>query len=203
MSTVAGSCFFVSSDGRVVTNYHVINDKSQFKIIDKNGVQFDAVIEKSDPSNDLVVLKVNTQNHKYLSLAPFNSLKTGQEIFSVGYPVSGVLGTAVKFTDGVVSSTTGVQNMANMFQMTVPIQPGSSGGPVLNNKGQVVGIATSSAAVGMFLEQTGTLPQNVNWAIKSEYLSLLTGIRGREVSGVSRQDAIDAAIEASCMIKAL
>ena len=117
--------------------------------------------------------------------------------------MSAVLGTEVKFTDGVVSSTTGPQNMANMFQMTVPIQPGNSGGPVLNNQGQVVGVATSSAAIGPFLEQTGTLPQNVNWAIKSEYLSLLTGISGREVSGRSRQDAIDTAIEASCRINAL
>ena len=203
VSEVAGSCFFVSPNGIVVTNYHVINGKSQFKIIDNSGAQFNAVIEKSDPSNDLVVMKVNTQNHKYLNIASFSSLKTGQEIFSVGYPVSAVLGTEVKFTNGVVSSTTGPQNMANMFQMTVPIQPGNSGGPVLNNEGQVVGIATSSASVDTFLEQTGTLPQNVNWAIKSEYLSLLTGISGREVSGGSRQDVIDAAIEASCIINAL
>ncbi len=202
-SAVAGSCFFVSSSGRVVTSHHVISGKSQLTVIDNNGFEFNAVVDKSDPSNDLVVLKVNTQNHKYLNIAPFSSLKTGQGIFSVGYPVSAFLGTEVKFTDGVVSSTTGPQNMANMFQMTVPIQPGNSGSPVLNNKGQVVGIATSSAAIGPFLEQTGTLPQNVNWAIKSEYLSLLTGIRGREVSERSRQDVIDAAIEASCIINAL
>lgn len=202
-SAVAGSCFFVSPDGRVVTNYHVTNGKSQFKIIDNDLVQFDAVLEISDPSNDLVVLKVNTENHEHLSIAPFGSLKTGQEIYSVGYPASAVLGTEVKFTNGVVSSTTGLQNMANMFQMTVSIQPGSSGGPVLNNSGQVVGVATSSAAIGAFLEQTGTLPQNVNWAIKSEYVSLLTGISGSDVSWGSRQDAINAAIRASCMINAI
>jgi S1-C subfamily serine protease len=197
-----GSCFFVSGDGTVVTNHHVVDGRSEFKVIDTSGAQYKAVLEKSDQANDLAVLKVKASNHKYVSFAPFGSLKTGQNIFAVGYPVSAVLGTEPKFTDGVVSSTTGMQNMANMFQMTVPIQPGNSGGPVLNEKGQVVGVVTSTAAVGAFFENTGSLPQNVNWAIKSEYVSLLTGIQGSTASWGSRQDAIDAAIGASCMVKA-
>ncbi len=196
-----GSCFFISSDGVVVTNHHVVNDRQSFEIIDNNKKSYSAIIEKLDPSNDLAILKVKTSNHEYLNISK-SKIKTGQEVFAVGYPVSNILGTNVKFTDGVISSTTGMKNMANMFQMTVPIQPGNSGGPVLNMKGEVVGISTSTAAVESFFRNTGTLPQNVNWAIKSEYLSLLSGIERKQSNLSNRQEVIDTAIKASCMIKA-
>jgi S1-C subfamily serine protease len=198
-----GSCFFLSPDGIVVTSHHVVEGKTHFQVIDYSGAKFSAALQKSDPSNDLAILRVQTQhNHDHLDIAPFGSIKTGQEVFAIGYPISAVLGTEVKFTDGAVSSTTGMQNMANMFQMTVPIQPGNSGGPVLNDAGQVVGVATSTAAVSTFLQYTGSLPQNVNWAVKSEYVSLLTGIAPTKVSWRSRQKAIDASTRASCMIRA-
>jgi S1-C subfamily serine protease len=197
-----GTCFFVSGNGEVVTNYHVVEDSSVFEVIDSKGTKFTATLTAKDPANDLAVLQVSSLNHRYLSIAPFGSLKTGQYIFAVGYPASSILGTEVKFTDGVVSSMTGIQNTANTFQMTVPIQPGNSGGPVLNEKGQVVGVATSTAAIEAFLRGTGSLPQNVNWAVKSEYLALLTGIKPSDASQGSREEAIHAAINASCMVKA-
>ena len=65
-----GSCFFVSRDGVVITNYHVVDGKSEYHIIDNSGIQFEAVLEQRDPSNDLAVLRVSTSNHKYLGLAP-------------------------------------------------------------------------------------------------------------------------------------
>lgn len=196
-----GSCFFVSGDGILVTNNHVVEGRAGFKVMDSTGSELSAVVLKSDPANDLAVLKVASSNINYLPIAPFGSLKAGQKIFTVGYPASSVLGTAAKFTDGVVSSTTGLNNMANMFQMSVPIQPGSSGGAVVNERGQVVGVVTSTLAVEAFLRNTGSLPQNVNWAVKSEYVALLAGIQGNESGWPDRQRAIEAAIKASCMIR--
>ena len=198
----SGSCFFISGDGKVATNYHVVGGKSRFDVIDAGGKIYSALLKKSDPSNDLALLKVDATNHAFLEIAPFRSLKMGQEIFVVGYPVSTVLGIEPKFTDGVISSTAGIRDMANMFQMTAPIQPGNSGAPVLNVEGQVVGVATSTAAVSSFLKNTGTLPQNINWAVKSEYLGLLVDIQPGQEGLNSKRLAIDAATKASCRVQA-
>jgi len=195
-----GSCFFVQGSGTVVTNHHVISNSSNINVIDHFGNSFNAVIEQLDPSNDLAILKVNTKKHHYINISPIGTVRTGLEIFSVGYPVSSILGSNVKYTEGVISSTTGLQDMANMFQMTVPIQPGNSGGPILNMQGEVVGVATSSAGIASFYKITGAFPQNINWAIKSDYLSLLIKGDSEKVDLGTRQEAIDAAINASCIV---
>ena len=196
-----GSCFFISDTGNIVTNYHVIKGSEHIKILDHFGNEFNAKIKHLDPSNDLAILKVETKKHKYLTLSPLGTARTGLEVFSVGYPVKSILGDNVKYTQGVISSTTGIRNMANMFQMTVPIQPGNSGGPIINMAGEVVGVATSTATVSEFLKQTGTLPQNVNWAIKSDYILLL--VENTTATKIpTRQKVIDAAINASCMVRA-
>jgi S1-C subfamily serine protease len=101
------------------------------------------------------------------------SVKTGDRVFTIGFPVSSVLGPEPKYTEGVVSSLSGVGGASSFLQISVPIQPGNSGGPLVNERGEVVGIITSTAAILPFLEESGTLPQNVNWAVKSDYLRLL------------------------------
>ena len=101
-------------------------------------------------------------------------VKQGQRVFTLGYPVPGVLGEEVKYTEGVISSLSGLQGEDSLMRITVPVQPGNSGGPLVNEAGEVVGIITSSAAISAFFRLTGTLPQNVNWAVKGNYiLSLL------------------------------
>ncbi len=70
----------------------------------------------------------------------------------------------------LLGSLSGPGNDDTFIQVTVPIQPGNSGGPLLNNNGQLIGVVTSSAAILNFLKYTGTLPQNISWAVKSNYL---------------------------------
>ena len=79
----------------------------------------------------------------------------------------------MKYTDGSISSLSGIQGDATFFQISVPIQPGNSGGPLVNQEGNVVGIVTATAAVEAFYQATGSMPQNVNWAVKGAYASLL------------------------------
>ena len=197
---ISGSCFFVSEDGLAITNHHVVENGSDFIVFDHNNRKFDAKLLKIDPANDLALLKVNGTVFEPITFAPFGSLATGDEVFGFGYPVADLLGEEAKFTDGVVSSTTGLHGASNIFQMTVPIQPGSSGGPIVNFQGQVVGVATSTAAVENFLRTTGTLPQNINWAVKGEYAQLLAGIESANDAGVSRNQAIQIAKHATCQI---
>lgn len=130
-------------------------------------------------------------------------MRAGDHVFTVGFPAAAFLGTEPKYTDGSVSALSGPGNEATLIQMTVPVQPGNSGGPLLNDEGQIVGVVTSTAALLAFLEGTGTLPQNVNWAVKSEYATLLFQAPAKQAPASSRTEAISSATKATCMIEAL
>ena len=92
---------------------------------------------------------------------------TGSEVFTLGFPMTDVMGSEVKFTDGKISSKTGIQGDATVYQITVPIQPGNSGGPLFNMDGSLVGITSSG------LNRDYYRSENVNYAIKSSYLKTL------------------------------
>jgi len=106
-----------------------------------------------------------------------NSLRVGQKVFTMGFPVPDVLGYEAKYSEGAISSLSGIKGVVSLIQMTVPIEPDNSGRPVSDESGHVLGVVTPTAAVQSFLKHTGTLPQNINWAVKREYLHpLLSGI---------------------------
>jgi S1-C subfamily serine protease len=122
-------------------------------------------------------------------------------VFTIGFPVSAVLGDEAKFTDGSVSALSGVGGEATFIQVTVPIQPGNSGGALLNDSGEVVGIVTASAAIRPFLAVAGTLPQNINWAVKAEYAAPLFDEPRRRPASQDRRAAIDHALKATCSVE--
>src|SRR5262245_34808783 len=95
-----------------------------------------------------------------MSFSKPRSVRVG--VFTVGFPATQILGSEAKFTDRSVSALSGLGGEATFLQVTVAVQPGNSGGPLVNNDGQVVGVVTSSAAVRSFLAETGTLPQNTS-----------------------------------------
>ena len=78
-----------------------------------------------------------------------------------------------RLTDGIINSLTGIENDPRTFQISIPVQAGNSGGPLLNMKGKVVGIVTAKLSASEVFKWTGDLPQNVNYAIKTPYLSVL------------------------------
>ena len=94
--------------------------------------------------------------------------------------VSDILGKEVKYTDGSISSLSGIQGDATFFQISVPVQPGNSGGSLVNQDGNGVGVVTAVAAVAEFYRATGSLPQNVNWAVKGACASLILPSRVRK-----------------------
>lgn len=97
----------------------------------------------------------------------------GAHVFTIGFPHPDVLGTQAKLTDGLISASTGIGNDPRLFQISVPVQAGNSGGPLLNSNGEVVGIVSAKLNSLALLSATGDLPQNVNYAIKSAYLQSL------------------------------
>ena len=196
-----GTGFSVSSDGFIATAYHVVEDAASIKVHLNDDSVIDAKIHQIDPSNDLAILKINASTPFYLPIIPFRTAKSGDKVFTLGFPMSAILGQEVKYTEGVISSLSGPKGAASFLQITVPVQPGNSGGPLVNEEGYVVGIICSSAAILPFLKDTGTIPQNINWAIKSDYLRPLIELPTQLPKAVTREEAIKRTRESTFLIE--
>jgi len=169
-SVSQGTGFAVSSEGHIVTAYHILEGKKTIKVYLSKESFVSAKVLYGDPVNDLAVLKVENSTTNFLQVAPMRSAKTGDRVFTIGFPVSSILGREPKYTEGVVSSLSGIEGASSLLQITVSVQPGNSGGALVNENGQVIGIITSTAAILPFIKKSGTLPQNVNWAVKADHL---------------------------------
>jgi S1-C subfamily serine protease len=171
-----GTGFFISKDGYIATNYHVIAESTEIELeFIRNGQKqnYKAKIIQSDKQNDLAILKIDDNSFSPFSLIPFNfetSLtNVGTNVFALGYPMAlSLMGTEIKFTDGKISSKTGFQGDISTYQMTTPIQPGNSGGPLFDFDGNLVGV--NSAKI------RADVADNVSYAIKSSYLKNLIDV---------------------------
>jgi len=197
-----GTGFVVKPDGVLLTAWHIIQDAQTITVTCPDQAPQWAIPEKTSRLDDLAVIQIPLSGLPYLSLAEAGSLRVGDPVFTIGFPVADLLGPDPKFTDGSVSALSGHGGEATLIQVTVPIQPGNSGGPVLTYEGEVVGVVTSSAAVRAFLAATGTVPQNLNWAVKAEYALPLFEPPPPQPRTHSRRAAIDRGLKATCMIEA-
>ena len=136
--TKSGSCFFVTQDGLAVTNYHVVEDSVEIAVRAGNGSILPASVIDESKSSDLALLSTQHSNTTPLAIAPINSLEIGETVFTIGFPIASVLGGQAKFTEGTVSSLVGPNDSEMFVQVSVPIQPGNSGGALINHKGQIV-----------------------------------------------------------------
>jgi S1-C subfamily serine protease len=161
-----------------------------------------AALVESAVTLDLAVIRINQRPSGYLSLAAPRSGRVGDRVFTIGFPAPDLLGPAPKYTDGAISALSGLQGEAVLIQTTVPIPPGNSGGPIVNEQGEVVGIVVSRAAIETFVARTGALPQNINWAVKAEYALLLLEAPPPKAKAVDRRQAIEEALTATRLIEA-
>jgi hypothetical protein len=173
------------ASGFVVTNNHVVEGRNHIILIRPDGVKIPATVAAHDAFNDLALLKV--ENARLLPAAlPLSSRPAalGEKIITIGYPHPDLLGVKPKLTEGVVNSTSGLGDDPRALQISVPIQAGNSGGPLVNMEGKVVGIVTSKVNAVKMFKWTGDLPQNINYGIKISYLKGL-------LSSVSQEKRID------------
>ncbi len=200
-----GSCFFVSRDGIAITNRHVVDGAKSIVVIDAKNEKHHATILRRSPDMDLVALDVpSATTHAAVPIATRSALALGQSIFTVGFPYPEQLGFDPKFADGAIAGLRGGGD-DRLLQVTIPLQPGNSGGPVATDAGVVIGVVVSKLNALAVLKETGTLPENVNFAIKSSELSSL--LRGVAVAphavARSRTEAVTRVQEASCQVVAL
>jgi S1-C subfamily serine protease len=197
----SGTGFLVDSHGTLLTSNHVVSGARRITVrCDGVGVAT-ATVKAASASTDLAVLSADLRNSSFLSLARPRTAAVGQRVFTYGYPVTGLLGMEPKFTDGTISSLSGIGGEQAFMQVSVPVQPGNSGGPVVAESGEVVGIVAAAAAVAPFLRSTGTLPQNVNWAVKAEYAGLLFDAPAMQPATRSREEAIKRVAKSLCLVE--
>ncbi|MBP6872076.1 MAG: trypsin-like peptidase domain-containing protein [Bacteroidales bacterium] len=171
-----GTGFFISTDGYLATNYHVISEASEIEIeFIRNGQKqnYKAKVVQSDKQNDLAILIVDDNSFRPFISVPYNFQTSisdvGSNVFALGYPMAlTVMGTEIKFTDGKISSKTGFQGDIATYQMTTPIQPGNSGGPLFDYDGNLIGINSSKIR--------SDYADNVSYAIKTNYLKNLIDV---------------------------
>ncbi len=156
-----GTGFFVNNS-IVLTNHHVVKDCKNIEIIHKNYSAKAAKIA-DDSRNDLAILKASKENPNSLRFRAGKGIRIGEEIIVLGYPLGKLLGSNIKLTTGDISSLNGLVDDTTNLQITAPIQPGNSGGPLLDLDGNVVGVIYSRLDVS----SSGISTQNINFAIKS------------------------------------
>ncbi|MBQ7761129.1 MAG: serine protease [Clostridia bacterium] len=158
--TGIGSGFFVSGDGRIVTNYHVIKASYSVKVTNYAGREFEvAGVMGYDADDDVAMLKVVAEAVPYLEIVGTESLKAGDPVYALGSP----LGVDNIFTTGIISNPSLTINGADSIAFTAPISSGNSGGPLVNSEGRVIGINTRTAVQG----------QNLNFAVRGEKITNL------------------------------
>jgi serine protease Do len=160
-----GTGFYVS-ENRVLTNWHVVEGCNKYITIRYPGyASSKAWLKATDKTNDLALLETERPG---LGVASFEyNVRLGAAVYAFGFPLAEVLSQSGNFVPGSVSSLKGVAEDSRFLQMSVPVQVGNSGGPLVNASGGVVGIIQSKLDAVKTVSLTGDLPQNVNFAIKS------------------------------------
>jgi len=167
----SGTGFFITSDGYLLTCNHVVNNAARLTVATRQGV-LPAEFVQADVANDLALLKVDGTFFP-LPLAASNSAQLGESVFTVGFPNPGVQGLQPKLTRGEISSLAGIRDNPGEYQISVPVQPGNSGGAVVDEYGNVTGIVAARLSDEAALASSGMTAQDVNYAVKSSRAKVL------------------------------
>ena len=203
--TCSGTGFILSQDGYLLTCNHVVQDSKTLTVI-VEGTRYPASVVKTDAANDLALLKIQGKSFAIIPLRT-DMPKKGAKVFTVGFPNPDLQGRESKYTEGTISSLSGIQDDIRTFQISVPVQPGNSGGALVDENGNAVGIVVAKISATVVFNYTGNLPENVNYAVKSIYaLPLIQSVEGLSDRLVTPRNSllpsnVSAAVErATCMV---
>jgi len=168
----SGSGFFISRTGHIATNYHVVDGMTKFQVeYYQNGKKYTypAKVIASDPNNDMAIIRIEHKDFTTIPTIPYKfdtkTKEVGTDVFTLGYPLTFIMGEEIKYTRGEISAKSGFQGDIRTYQISVPITNGNSGGPLFDYDGNIVGITSSGLRKD--------IADNVNYAIKSIYLQTL------------------------------
>jgi S1-C subfamily serine protease len=206
-----GSGFVITTNGIIATNSHVIDGASRIEVVLSNDTisqLYNAKVILNDSNNDVALIQIEDLKFRSYENIPFGFSKNseiGSSIFTIGYPLSGVMGKNSKVSSGIIAANTGINDDLRYYQITVPLQPGNSGGPLFDKNGNVIGITSAK----LNEKAVGTSVENVNYAIKSAYLSNLCNMLPEsidltpksELQGKSLEEQIKVLKNYVCLIK--
>ncbi|MBJ7427407.1 MAG: trypsin-like peptidase domain-containing protein [Bacteroidia bacterium] len=175
----SGTGFAISSNGYIVTNHHVIDKAKSIEVKGVNGNfsrKLNAELVVSDEKNDLAIIKINDPLFSSLGSIPYTVRQgvadVGENVFVLGYPLTSSMGEEVKLTNGIVSSKTGFQGDISTYQISAPVQPGNSGGPLFDKNGNLIGVVNAKH----------TMAENAGYAIKFNYVKNLIELLPQTIS---------------------
>lgn len=165
-----GTGFFVSNSGHLITNAHVVEGADSIFLRTANGQRYRAQLLALDRVVDLAILKIDVSS-KPLFIGSTQEIDKGAKVYTLGFPSPELLGfKESKYAEGVVSSFSGSDQNQTVMQVSTPIQPGNSGGPILLTDGTVIGVVWAKTDSVKMLNEKGYLIESVSFAIKSDYL---------------------------------
>ncbi len=175
----SGTGFAISSNGYIVTNNHVIDKAKSIEVKGVNGNftrKLNAELVVSDEKNDLAIIKINDPSFSSLGSIPYSVRQgvadVGENVFVLGYPLTSTMGEEVKLTNGIISSKTGFQGDISTYQISAPVQPGNSGGPLFDKNGNLLGVVNAKH----------TMAENAGYAIKFNYVRNLIELLPQTIS---------------------
>ncbi len=178
---------FVVADGRVMTNNHVVDECGRMVVRNAAGTRYPARVDVVDRRRDLALMTVPGAVGPPLAFRDNPPAQLGEAVVTFGFPLSGLLSSGPTLTTGDVSALAGLRDNPTNIQISAPVQPGNSGGPLLDSQANVIGVVVSKLNAARIAEITGgDIPQNVNFAVKgTEALSFLraNGVQPRVASG--------------------
>lgn len=172
----SGSAFFVSNDGSLITNYHVVNGCRRLTT-SIDGQEIAVALVYADKRNDVAVLKASSTPPVVGAFA-ITGPRAGDPIVATGFPFRGLLASKSSTSVGSVSNLAGPGDDVRLMQLSCPIQPGNSGGPVLDQYGRVVGLIVSRLDALQVAKATGSLSENVNFGLKSSLAMIVLDAAG-------------------------
>lgn len=204
-SISSGTGFFIDKNGYIITNYHCVENAKSIQISGIKGdinKKYKATIEITDKQNDLAILKITDASFTPLASIPYSfkfaTSNVGEDCFVLGYPLINTMGKDIKLTNGVISSKSGYDGNVAQYQISAPIQPGNSGGPVFDKSGNVIGI----------VQAKHTQAENAGYAIKANYIRNLVELlptpitlpTTNQLTGKSLPQQVELASKAICIV---
>lgn len=173
----SGTCFAIAKNGYLITNYHVIDGATEITVKGIDGdltTKYGVTLVSADKSNDLALLKIGNKNVTFDSI-PYairsSGVAQGEKIYAYGYPLTTAMGNEIKLTDGIISARSGVEGDISKFQVSAAVQPGNSGGPLIDEQGNVIGVIYAKS----------TVADAASYAVKASYLeTFLKNVDGFE-----------------------